>query len=229
LRNKVASPGRLDDVASSEDPKPRAIGDPEAWRAYAHPVRIKLMAAVQERPAARVVDLAAAVGVPANKVSFHLRQLERYGFVEPDDDDHGDARERWWRTTSRAGFRMVADEMMQTPEGEAVFRTVTAVYRDQALGKVSAWHRLVNSDYDGGGREPVVTNFDTSVDLTPEELAQFRAELGEVLTRWHQHGVDRRAAGEHDEREPFELFAIGAYAADLRWASADEGGPSQRR
>jgi DNA-binding MarR family transcriptional regulator len=216
-------------VGPSEDQQPREIGDPKAWRAYAHPVRIKLMAAIQERSAARVVDLAEAVGVPANKVSFHLRQLARYGFVEPDDTDHGDARERWWRTTSRTGFRMVAEEMMQSPEGEAAFRTVTAVYRDQSLAKVNAWHRLVNSDYDGGGRKPVVTNFDTTVDLAAEELEQFREELAAVLHKWHQHGLDRRAAGEEEGREPFELFCIGAYAADLRWAASDEGGRAPQR
>jgi hypothetical protein len=216
-------------VPSPEQQQPRPVGDPAAWRAYAHPVRIKLMAAIQERRAARVVDLAEAVGVPANKVSFHLRQLARYGFVEPDDSHGGDARERWWRTTSHAGFRMVADEMMQTAEGEAVFRTVAAVYRDQALAKVDAWHRLVNSDYDGAGRQPVVTNHDTTVDLTAEELEQFRGELVAVLRRWHQHGVDRRAAGNTEGREPFEVFLIGAYAADLRWAGADEGGPGRPR
>jgi hypothetical protein len=216
-------------VSPSEDEKPRAVGDPDAWRAYAHPVRIKLMAAIQERPAARVVDLAEAVGVPANKVSFHLRQLARYGFVEPDEAEHGDARERWWRTTSRAGFQMVADELMQTAEGEAVFRTVTAVYRDQALAKVNAWHRLVNSDYDGGGREPAVTNYDLTLDLTAEELQQFRDEHFALLRRWHQHGLDRRAAGDDEGRETFELYGFGAYAADLRWADADEGGPAPRR
>lgn len=212
-----------------EEQQPRAVGDPDAWRAYAHPVRIKLMAAIQERPSARVVDLADAVGVPANKVSFHLRQLARYGFVEPDDSRAGDARERWWRTTSRAGFRMVADEMMQTAEGEAVFRTVTAVYRDQALAKVDAWHRLVNSDYDGGGRKPVITNHDTTVDLTAEEIEQFRDELFALLRRWQQHGIDRRAAGDDEGREPFELFGLGAYTADLRWAGADEGGRARPR
>ena len=58
------------------------LTDPRALRAYAHPVRMRLMGLLRtEGPltATRAADL---LGESSGTCSFHLRQLAKYGLVE---------------------------------------------------------------------------------------------------------------------------------------------------
>ena len=82
------------------------ITDPKAVAAITHPLRMRLLGELARRGTARVKDLADLLDEPANSVSLHLRQLARYGLIEPAPDHTGDRRERWWRPTSEHGFHI---------------------------------------------------------------------------------------------------------------------------
>ena len=63
----------------------RVVTDLDALRALAHPERsaiLKLLMAGRPRTA---TECAAVVGASPSACSYHLRQLERFGFVERDD------------------------------------------------------------------------------------------------------------------------------------------------
>ena len=96
---------------------PTRVTDPKAVAAITHPLRMRLLGELSRRGSARVVDLAAAVGEPANSVSFHLRQLARYGLIEEDPDRAENGRERWWRQTSDRGFEIDLDAMRRLEGG----------------------------------------------------------------------------------------------------------------
>lgn len=68
-------------------------------KAIANPVRRKLLDALVRRRFARATDLAADLGIPANKVSFHLRVLADAGFIEDDAGRARDKRDRVWKLT----------------------------------------------------------------------------------------------------------------------------------
>lgn len=57
------------------------ITDPRIVRALAHPLRVRLLALLEERTASPR-DLAAELGLPIPNVSYHVRTLERLGLVE---------------------------------------------------------------------------------------------------------------------------------------------------
>lgn len=61
---------------------PTRITDPEAVLMLANPLRMRLLSELSRRGSARVTDLARHFDQPANTVSFHLRQLARFGFIE---------------------------------------------------------------------------------------------------------------------------------------------------
>jgi DNA-binding transcriptional ArsR family regulator len=75
------------------------IEDPAAAEASLDPIRAKLLAALSEPGSA--TTLAARVGLPRQKVNYHLRALERHGLVElVEERRKGNMTERLLRATA---------------------------------------------------------------------------------------------------------------------------------
>src|SRR5687768_6358912 len=62
------------------------------------------MTELYARQVGTATGLAAAVGEPVNKVSFHLRLLAKYGFIEEAPELARDGRDRWWRLAYADGL-----------------------------------------------------------------------------------------------------------------------------
>lgn len=173
---------------------PTRITDPKAVAAITHPLRMRLLGELARRGTARAKDLAELLDEPANSVSFHLRQLARYGLIEPDPDHDGDRRERWWRQTSDRGFHIDLAALRARAGGEAAVDTLRRV----AEGHVVALHRAIRAQ-GGDGPEgdpdasvpPRSISRDFAVWLNDEELVAMRAELDAVLAKWSERSRDR--------------------------------------
>ncbi|RST11860.1 ArsR family transcriptional regulator [Streptomyces sp. WAC05374] len=74
--------------------------DPRSLRGLAHPLRIRLLAALRHHGPATASQLADRLGESSGATSYHLRQLASHGFVE-DAPERGKGRERWWRAVHR--------------------------------------------------------------------------------------------------------------------------------
>jgi DNA-binding transcriptional ArsR family regulator len=74
--------------------RPRAVSDPERIRALAHPVRLELLAFLRDVDEATATQCAAAVKESVASCSFHLRTLEKYGYIERAERR---GREKPWR------------------------------------------------------------------------------------------------------------------------------------
>src|SRR6202034_4268220 len=74
------------------------LTDPRALRAYAHPVRMKLVGLLRTEGPLTATRAAELLGESSGTCSFHLRQLAKYGLVE--EDGGGTGREKPWRATS---------------------------------------------------------------------------------------------------------------------------------
>ncbi|MET9801343.1 winged helix-turn-helix domain-containing protein [Streptomyces sp. NPDC006368] len=70
--------------------------DPRSLRGLAHPLRIRLLAALRHHGPATASQLAERLGESSGATSYHLRQLAAHGFVE-EDPARGKGRERWWQ------------------------------------------------------------------------------------------------------------------------------------
>ncbi|MFD4573042.1 ArsR/SmtB family transcription factor [Streptomyces sp. NPDC058417] len=76
------------------------IEDPEAAAVSLDPVRARLLAELAAGPASAAM-LAGKVGLPRQKVNYHLKALERHGLVELDDERRkGNVTERLMRATA---------------------------------------------------------------------------------------------------------------------------------
>jgi hypothetical protein len=81
-----------------ESSKPVRLTDPRALRAYAHPVRLALVALLRQDGPQTATGAARALGESVDSCSFHLRQLAKYGLVE--QAGGGVGREKPWRATA---------------------------------------------------------------------------------------------------------------------------------
>ena len=180
----------------TERKRPRTI-DVATMRAFAHPLRMQIYRLLQEQGAATSAQLARALDESSGQTSYHLRQLERHGFVE-EDPGRGTARERWWRALgfSYSDREWVGDAEevdLTRPEASAsmlILRTQTEQYAastldwlDRAPTEEPAWRWSAM-------RSQTVT------ELTPEELGALNEALGAVVD---EHVERARAA--HPEGE----------------------------
>ena len=62
--------------------KPYAdITDTETVKALSHPLRVQILRLLEEKDGSPV-ELAKALGLPVNRVSYHVRQLSRFGLIK---------------------------------------------------------------------------------------------------------------------------------------------------
>src|ERR687885_2295541 len=77
---------------------PLRLEDPRAMRALAHPTRLALLDHLHSIEQATATECAAVIGESPSALSYHLRALARWGFVE--EGEGGVGRERPWRATA---------------------------------------------------------------------------------------------------------------------------------
>jgi DNA-binding transcriptional ArsR family regulator len=151
------------------------LTDPRAIRAYAHPVRLRLLGLLRRHGPMTATQAAARLGESSGTASFHLRQLAKYGFCE--EAGGGKGREKPWRATALfTSWSTSLDDAERTEAEGALNSVVLQLYVEQ----ITRWFA------DRAGDPPEwqqAAGFgDLSVPLTPGELEQLRRDV-EALVR----------------------------------------------
>ncbi|MFJ9443600.1 ArsR/SmtB family transcription factor [Kitasatospora sp. NPDC101235] len=153
-------------------------------RAMAHPVRMQLVGLLRKHGPSTATRLAAQLGLNSGATSYHLRQLAAAGFVE-EDEERGNARERWWRSAHRMTVWTGDDMADEEPETAAGFlRSVLAAHTLAAQRTLDAFETMPR-DW-----RRVTDLSDQGLQLTPAEAEQLTGELFEVIRRYRRidHG-----------------------------------------
>jgi DNA-binding transcriptional ArsR family regulator len=145
------------------------LTDPQAIRALAHPLRLDLIELLGQGPMT-AAECARALGGTQANCSFHLRQLAKYGFVA-EAEAGPDRRERRWRlvdheqtwTSDDPELTGVLDQVFIRREGTRLLD-----WTMRAPTEPAEWRRVAML---GGATLP----------LTPDELADIRSRLSEVV------------------------------------------------
>src|ERR1700683_4857459 len=90
--------GTADEPSEATGRSVSRLTDPRALRAYAHPVRLKLVSLLRTEGPLTATRAAELLGESSGTCSFHLRQLAKYGLVE--EAGGGTGREKPWRATA---------------------------------------------------------------------------------------------------------------------------------
>lgn len=163
----------------------RELDDPRAMRALAHPLRLRLLTLLTREGTLTSTRAAALTGESTGSCSFHLRQLAKYGYVEPAPGGRG--RERPWK--------------------EVVVDLRWSVVQPDAEGEAAATElvrQMVNRDLADlqnhlarGGSEPPEWRDAAQLSsgllfLTREELEQFGEDYLALVTRYIDRIEDPR-------------------------------------
>jgi DNA-binding transcriptional ArsR family regulator len=158
----------------------------EALRALAHPLRVQLFSALTSFGPATASALAARLGESSGATSYHLRQLERHGFVR-EDTSRGNGRDRWWERTPGA-IELLGPELADSEAGRAAGELVEEEFQRLEQERFAAFWR-VRGGFDPSWRTAAST-FSANLPLSPDELAQFGREFEALVHRYRGRDGD---------------------------------------
>lgn len=186
-----------------DDAQPVILDDPERIKALNHPLRRRILHRLRAHGPGTSTTIGEALGVNTGTTSYHLRLLEKYGFIE-DVPERSTGRERWWRRPQGPHDIRSPDPRSVAPEDRPVLTELLLIKLAEdveMLGKLpeahdrdSAWVRLSRG----------------SAQMTEEGIAAFFEAYIQLL---HQH------AHSHENAPP------GARAVNIRLFTlpADDG------
>jgi predicted ArsR family transcriptional regulator len=154
---------------------------PEGLKALSHPGRLRMLGVLRTEGPATATTLATRLGLNSGATSYHLRQLEKHGFVV-EDTTRGNQRDRWWRAAHR--YTVADSATATTPEEhdtfDAYLQTVGVLYAEQLQHSLEEWRTLPAAWQDA---------FDLSdwmLRLTPERAKALVETLREVVDGWEE-------------------------------------------
>ena len=160
------------------DTPPRRLRTVESLKALTHPIRRSILAYLGKHGSALSTTLAEALGENTGTLSYHLRQLERYGYIE-DVPDQPNGRERWWRQ-ARVDWRAP-----EHPELAAMPPEDQAVFESWARAKLAADLQELSGFVDNYARDGRWAQWSRAgIRLTVEELQAFNEEYLELVHRY---------------------------------------------
>jgi DNA-binding transcriptional ArsR family regulator len=112
----------------------RVLTDPRAIRALAHPARLTVLDLLAGGRQLTATACAEAAGLSPSAMSYHLRALEKWGFVERVENTD-DGRERPWRATP-GGWRI---ESSEGPEVGPAVNAIVGISLDRVAADVRRW------------------------------------------------------------------------------------------
>jgi predicted ArsR family transcriptional regulator len=166
------------------------LTDPRALRAYAHPVRMKLVGLLRTEGPLTATRAGELLGESSGTTSFHLRQLAKYGLVE--EAGGGTGREKPWRaTTTSTGW----DAAAGTPDLAAATGMLNTVIAEQYFEQLMRWQEA-RPDEPAEWQEASPLG-DTILYVTAEELSELSSKVAELVDEYFERQVrpELRPAG----------------------------------
>jgi len=152
-------------------------------RAYAHPVRMKLILALRTRGPLTATQAGRLLGESSGTCSFHLRQLAKYGLVE--ETGEGTGREKPWRATTTSTNW---DNVQPTPEATAAASQLSEVLAESYFAALMRWLEVRSGESEEWQRAAFIG--DRVLWVTADELAQIGRELSAIVDRYFERQVN---------------------------------------
>jgi predicted ArsR family transcriptional regulator len=164
---------------------------------------VRLIGLLRKHGPSTATRLAERLGVNSGTASYHLRRLGAAGFVE-EDEERGNARERWWRSVYRSTWFNDPALAEREPEAALTYlQSVAATYTLRTQRALDDFQTMPRA-----WRE-VFEMSDWPLRLTPAEAESLQAELREVITRYRRDTPeDATAAPDAAERVSVMLHVL---------------------
>lgn len=146
-----------------------------------HPLRLRIMALLQEEGPLTATEAAARLETTPANCSFHLRLLARHGFVE--EAEGGVGRQRPWQAVEEV--RKIASESLDE-EAMPALRALDELELEYFIQKITTWRQTRDtfpSEWrQVSGRGGVVSH------LTAPELGELKKRLFALLDEYVELG-----------------------------------------
>ncbi len=159
------------------------MSDPRALRALAHPTRLALLGELRRHGPLTATQAAPRVGESVASCSFHLRQLAKYGMVEPALTSGG--REKPWRASAETTDFDLAPDDPEAAEASGVFAQVLIDRYAQRMRAAVARYRSESAEW----REAMLVG-DSILYLTEAELHALRRQVEAIADRYRERFGD---------------------------------------
>lgn len=181
-------------MAGREQDRVTRLTDPTIIRALAHEARQRLISLVGRGRVITATEVADELGMSPSAVSYHLRQLAKYGLVEPAPAASSDGREKRWQGTF--------DSLVMAPEGETDHASAVAHLEIfQAAIRQSLLTSLGLPDEADSG----VNMGRAQLRLSRAQLAELTHRLGEVVAEFDTQSDD---ANDDAQLMPVDLYYL---------------------
>lgn len=158
------------------------LGNAKALRAYAHPVRMKLILALRTRGPLTATQAGRLLGESSGTCSFHLRQLAAYGLVE--ETGEGTGREKPWRATATS---TAWDDSPADPETAAAAGLLAEVLAESYFDQLMRYLEIRPTESEEWQRAAFLG--DRFLWLTADELAELESALTAVTDKYFERTV----------------------------------------
>jgi Bacterial regulatory protein, arsR family. len=190
--------------AQTSTPHERTM-DLESLKALAHPLRVKIFDVLSTYGSFTASGLAERLGESSGATSYHLRQLEKHGFVR-EVEGKGVGRERWWERTP-GGITLGTEEALKTSAGREATQLVMREWssnRERTLGE------FLERGFDELSKkwtEATMISL-TNVVVTAEQLGEFTERYMAMATEFADEHRGQQSAGSRPVQLQFHAFPV---------------------
>jgi DNA-binding transcriptional ArsR family regulator len=179
--------------------------DLDSLKGLAHPLRVLIVDTLSTYGAFTASGLAERLGESSGATSYHLRQLERHGFVR-EVEGRGTGRERWWERMP-GGITLGDRDFQSTPTGRAASSLVMREWRQNRDRLLTDYVEHAN---DVLPREWTDAAEITTINLrlTSEQLAEISAEFQTFAKTRIEQYRGRNEPGSRPVQIQFNAFAV---------------------
>jgi DNA-binding transcriptional ArsR family regulator len=150
-------------------------------KALAHPLRVEIINTLSTYGSFTASGLAERLGESSGATSYHLRQLEKHGFVR-EVEGKGTSRERWWERSPGA-INVGSEEATSSAAGRSA---ATMIFRQMRYTQERMLTDFVERGMDELPQEwldgAVVSTLNTR--LTPEQMKKFVSEVMKLADKY---------------------------------------------
>ena len=210
LLDNPANSIMLPSMALASNVRTHTVQDPLAMRALAHPLRQQLHALVAREGSLTAADAARQLDISHGLASHHLRQLAKYGFVEPAEAT--DKKQHPWRVTGTNLSIQPRD-----PEGRASADLLDRYVAEKAVQQLSDWQD--RRDTEDSAWADLAGVQDSILYLTPDELARVRSAWTDIIAPL----AAQRPIG-HADRRPDDAVPVNLTLVVVPVLRTEHGG-----
>lgn len=179
--------------------------DLDSLKALAHPLRVQLLDQLSVHGPSTASALADRLGESSGATSYHLRQLEKHGFVR-EVEGRGTARERWWERVP-GGITLTPEGIADTEAGRAASALVLREWEQN--------RSVLLQDYATRGYEELDKDWVLAGTLATANLRVTREQLAALVESWAEWAEEnleplrgRNDPGSRPVQVHFNAFAV---------------------